>query len=78
MQKVAEKLLSSLFASLLLLGVLGCQQTSEPPPRFNENLGSQPSELLLPYQPVVSHKILQDPAQFPLPTAQAAPAEAGR
>ena len=68
MRLFTDRSLCFVFMLALLVGLFGCQRTTEPPARFNENLGTQTGELLLPYVPDVSHKILQDPAQFPLPT----------
>ena len=75
MRLVADRSLCVLLLLAFLVGLTGCQTSSEPPARFSENLGTEPGELLLPYTPAIDHKLLQDPAQFPVATP-AAPAPA--
>jgi len=66
----ARRVLCAALVGVVLAGLgVGCQQSpGEPPATFSKNLGTEPGELLLPYEPAVSKKILQDPAAFRLST----------
>lgn len=67
----------------LILGaaflLAGCAGEQTPPPVHNKNLGTAQGEVLVPYEPPVSHKLLKDPNTFQVqapPTPEpATPAE---
>jgi 2-oxoglutarate dehydrogenase E2 component (dihydrolipoamide succinyltransferase) len=49
----------------------GCANDENPSAVHARDLGTQKGEILVPYEPVVSRKITQDPSQFPMPAAPA-------
>jgi len=76
------RVLSGLLVATMAV-LTGCANDENPGPVHARNLGTQKGEVLVPYEPVVSRKITQDPSQFPMPAAPppveapaAAPAEA--
>jgi pyruvate dehydrogenase E2 component (dihydrolipoamide acetyltransferase) len=50
----------------------GCANDESATPVHNKDLGTRKGETLVPYEPVVSRKITQDPSTFPMPSAPAA------
>lgn len=64
-----------LLIAAAVLVLAGCANDDNPGPVQARDLGTQKGEVLVPYEPVVSRKITQDPSGFPMPAAPA-PAEA--
>jgi hypothetical protein len=65
------RILCGLMAAAAALVSAGCANDENPSAVHARDLGMQKGEVLVPYEPVVSRKITQDPSQFPMPAAPA-------
>lgn len=64
-------ILCGLLVTAAMVVLAGCANDESATPVHAKDLGSGKGEVLVPYEPVISRKITQDPSQFQMPEAQA-------
>ena len=66
-----RQICGGLLVALAAMLLAGCANDESATPVHGKDLGTQKGETLVPYEPVVSRKITQDPSTFPMPSAPA-------